>query len=44
MNHKDELDQEMIDLGCATVETKGPPNTGLDVFGGANINGGISDD
>ena len=44
MNKNDELDQEVIDLGCATIETKGPPQSGLDVLGGANITTGITDD
>ncbi|WP_454884353.1 hypothetical protein [Sphingomonas oryzagri] len=45
MTHKnDEFDQEMIDLGCATIETKGPPlPVILDTFG-SNPETGLTND
>lgn len=45
MTHKnDEFDQEMIDLGCATIETKGPPAPDFDTQGGIVPLSGISND
>ena len=41
---KDDLDLELVDLGCATIETKGPPAPDFDSLGGITPVGGISND
>lgn len=44
MERIDEVrDAELIDLGAASAETKGPPQNGLDTFGGQGASG-ISND
>jgi hypothetical protein len=38
------FDEEVLDLGVASIETKGPPGVDIDSQGGQNLTGGISND
>jgi hypothetical protein len=42
-NDTEHRDDDLIDLGSASTETKGPPQNGLDTFGGQGASG-ISND
>jgi len=43
MERDHELNDELIELGAVSEETKGPPQNGPDTFGGQGA-GGISND
>ncbi|MBD3744860.1 MAG: benenodin family lasso peptide [Sphingopyxis terrae] len=43
-HYDDRREDDLIDLGAVEVETKGTGNIPLDVQGGLQKNGGLSDD